>query len=131
MRTPVGRSNAVSTPVDGRKPAGTSSATIRSSIACPSMRMSCWANASGSPGPGGVGPGPGLGPRVLDLRPGVDLGEEERAGLIKEELARAGVLVARGPCEPEGRVAHRAAQLGRHRRRRRFLDQLLVPALHA
>jgi hypothetical protein len=48
-RTPPGRSNAVTTPVDGRNPVSGSSATIRSSIACPSRRTSPCPKPSGSP----------------------------------------------------------------------------------
>ena len=72
-----------------------------------------------------------LGDRVLDLQPRVDLEEEERARLVEQELDGARVPVAGRPRQPQRRLAHRRPRRGRHRRRRRLLDELLVPALDA
>ena len=77
-----------------------------------------------------VEPGHGFGHRVLHLQPGVHLHEVEAALGVEQELQRAGALVAdrldRGHC----RGAHARAQRGVDGRRGRFLDQLLVAALH-
>ena len=55
-----------------------------------------------------------LGDGVLDLEPGVDLDEVERAGLVvDQELDRARVLVADLAADREGRLADGLAQLRR------------------
>ncbi len=68
--------------------------------------------------------------RVLDLEPGVQLDEGERAVRPDEELERAGVAVADVPARALGGGLHLLAQLVVERGRRRLLDQLLVAALH-
>ncbi len=76
-----------------------------------------------------VDPGQRLGHRMLDLDPAVDLDEVEVAGVVDEELERPDVLVAGlddGPDRPGCEV--RAGRL-RERRRRGFLEDLLVAAL--
>ncbi len=70
-----------------------------------------------------------LGHRVLDLHAGVHLDEVELAVLVQElEGARAAVahLLAGGGAA----VAHALDQAARDAGRRRFLDDLLVAALH-
>lgn len=75
--------------------------------------------------------GGGLGDGVLDLQSGVHLEEEELARVVRHELdgARPGVT------DGFGRQPRRVEQLGAHarcaldQRRRRLLDDLLVPAL--
>ena len=76
-----------------------------------------------------VDPGAQLRDRMLDLQPGVQLDEVERAVGADEELERARVAVADRPRSALGRRLHLLARLGRQRRRRRLLDQLLVAAL--
>ena len=77
-----------------------------------------------------VDAGDHLGHRVLDLDARVHLHEVEAPVAVEQELDRAGVLVAaRARAERDRGVAHLLAQLGRERRRRRLLDQLLVAAL--
>src|SRR5581483_1588092 len=71
----------------------------------------------------------GLGDRVLDLQACIQLDEGERAVGPDEELEGAGVPVADVHARPLGRGLHLLAQLVVERRRRRLLDQLLVPAL--
>ena len=66
---------------------------------------------------------------MLDLQPRVQLDEVERAVGADEELERAGVRVADRAHRALGSGLHLLARLGRQRRRRRLLDQLLVPAL--
>ncbi len=77
-----------------------------------------------------VEPGDHLGDRVLDLQPGVHLHEEEGAGGVDDELHRAGADVADRPRRLHRRPAHGGAPLGRHARRGRLLEHLLVAALH-
>ena len=73
--------------------------------------------------------GNSLGDWVLDLQPGVDLEEEKLAGGVEDELDRAGADVAD---RLRGRDRRRP-QLGAQRvvddRRRRLLQDLLVPPL--
>ena len=73
-----------------------------------------------------------LGHRVLDLEPGVHLHEVEALVLAvagDDELDRAGVLVADRARRRDRGLAHRArGRLGQPRRRR-LLDDLLMPAL--
>ncbi len=70
-----------------------------------------------------------LGDRVLDLDAGVHLHEVEAAVVVEQELHGAGVLVAGGASQLDRRLAHPRPQLVVERRRRRLLDQLLVPPL--
>ena len=94
-------------------PAAASSATTRTSIACPSSRTSACAEperlARRDPQLllDEVEARDGLGHRVLDLQPGVDLEEVERAGLVEQELGGPGVDVAGRPGEADRRLAHR------------------------
>ena len=99
--------------------------------------MSSCASASGSPGRDEqllldeVDAGDELGHRVLDLQARVHLDEEELVGPVArdEELdgARAAVVDARRG--RAGRRAEAGAGRGIDHRRRRLLDDLLVPAL--
>ena len=70
-----------------------------------------------------------LGDRVLDLEPGVDLEEGDRAVLADEELARAGADVARLVEDRLGRRVDALDLLVGQERRGRLLDELLVAAL--
>ena len=71
-----------------------------------------------------------LGHRVLDLQPRVHLEEEELAGVAgRDELDRAGAVVAARPRERDRGRAHPRAQRGVDDGRRRLLDDLLVAAL--
>ena len=124
-----------SVPVAGTKPAGTSSAYSRTSIAWPSMPRLAGLRrqrlALGDPQLQlhQVQAGDLLGDRVLDLQPGVHLQEVEGPVAVQHELdgARAGVAdrLARG----DGRGGQRGAQAGVDGRRRALLDDLLVAAL--
>ena len=77
-----------------------------------------------------IEPGDGLGHRVLHLQPGVHLHEKEVPCRIEQKLQRAGALVADGQHRFDGQRAHALTQRDRDHRRRRLLDQFLVPALH-
>ena len=71
-----------------------------------------------------------LGHGVLDLQPRVDLHERELPALrLVEELGRAGAAIAGRAGEPHGRVRQPALLVGRERRARRLLDDLLMTAL--
>ena len=113
-----------------------SSALMRHSMAWPRGLQAASGSPSGSPAATcdlqlhQVDAGDHLGHRVLDLDARVHLHEVEAAVAVEQELDRAGVLVA----DRRGRARTAAspislAQLRRQRRRRRLLDQLLVPAL--
>ena len=71
-----------------------------------------------------------LGHGMLDLQAGVHFHEIELAALVEQELQRAGPLVAQRADGGDRDLAHPRTQLWRDGRRRRFLDQLLVPPLH-
>ncbi len=71
-----------------------------------------------------------FGDGMLDLDARVDFDEVEVACLVDDELDGAGVGVAGGLDQPDGRLAHGSARLGREARPRAFFDQLLMPALH-
>ncbi len=75
-----------------------------------------------------------LGHRVLDLQPGIHLHEIEPqvavAHLFGDELDRAGADVADGLCGSDRSGTHLGAARFAHARRRRFLEHLLVTALH-
>jgi hypothetical protein len=66
---------------------------------------------------------------VLHLEPRIDLQEEEGAGPVEQELCGAGSDVARRPTESQRGVAEAGAKRFIDRRRRRLLDDLLVPPL--
>ena len=70
-----------------------------------------------------------LADRVLDLQPGVDLEEADRAVLPDEELAGTRAGVARPPQDVLGGPVEGLGLRHGQERRRRLLDQLLVPAL--
>ncbi len=70
-----------------------------------------------------------LGHRVFDLEAGVHLQEVGTTPIVEQELHRPGRLVADGACEPECRLRHLLANVGRHSRRGRLLEDLLVAAL--
>ncbi len=73
--------------------------------------------------------GHALGHRMLDLDARVHLEKIELAVARQEELDRSGADIADRRGRLDRRRAHRGAQLGCRRRRRRFLDQLLMAAL--
>ena len=79
--------------------------------------------------PDQVDPGDLLADRVLDLQPGVDLEEADGAVLPDEELAGARADVAGQAQDVLGGPVEDSGLLRRQERRRRLLDQLLVPAL--
>ena len=72
-----------------------------------------------------------LGDRVLHLQPGVHLHEEELVGVVAvhDELDRARAGVADRARRLDRRGPHRLPLLVGEQRRRRLLDDLLVPAL--
>ncbi len=71
-----------------------------------------------------------LGHRVLHLQAGVDLQEEELAGVVVEQqLHRARRDIADRLGQPHRGVSHGRSQAVVHRGRRRLLDDLLVAAL--
>ncbi len=79
-----------------------------------------------------VEPGRHLGHRVLDLEPGVDLHERERArGGVVEELDRPGPAVAGREHQAGGCLTDRSFLVVVEDGRRRLLDHLLVAALQA
>src|SRR6185312_9153606 len=67
--------------------------------------------------------------RVLDLEACVQLDEVEAPVRAEQELERPGVAVANRAARALGGGLHRLPRLGRQRRRRRLLDQLLVTPL--
>ena len=71
-----------------------------------------------------------LGDGMLHLDPGVHLHEVEILLVVDEVFDRAAVLVADVPHEGLGGLGHALAQSGSEERRGRFLDDLLVAALH-
>ena len=67
---------------------------------------------------------------MFDLDPGIDLNEEEPARVgVDQKLDRAGVLVAGGVADGQGRLADRLPHLGVEVWRRGHLDHLLMPPL--
>ena len=79
-----------------------------------------------------VGAGDHLGDGVLDLQPGVDLHEREALlARLVEELDGARAAVVRVSRQAHRRLGQLALLLGRERRARRLLDDLLVAALVA
>ncbi len=70
-----------------------------------------------------------LGHRMLDLDARVHLDEVEAAVLV-QELERAGAAIADAQAGVDADLADLGALLGADARRRRFLDDLLVAALH-
>ena len=76
-----------------------------------------------------VEPGDLFGDRVLDLDAGIEL-EEEHLVAGDEELGRAGASIADRGREGDGAVGDPGADGLVEAGWRRFLDHLLVPALH-
>ena len=76
-----------------------------------------------------VDPGDELRHRMLDLETAVDLDEVERAVRTDEELERACVAVADRLARARDRRLHCLSCLRIERRRRRFLDELLMSPL--
>ena len=70
-----------------------------------------------------------FGHRVFDLQPGVHLQEEE-AGFVRDEFHRAGADIADRARRGDGGLAHGVAAIIVEAGRGRFLDHLLVAALH-
>ena len=66
---------------------------------------------------------------MLHLDARVHLDEIELPGVVKQELDGPGAHVVDRLGRPHRSLAHPRAQLGRERRRRGLLDQLLMPAL--
>src|SRR5689334_24970533 len=66
---------------------------------------------------------------MLDLEAGVHLEEIEASVLPRDELHRAGGIVFDRLCQRDRLLAHLSARRRVEKRRRRFLDHLLVPAL--
>ena len=71
-----------------------------------------------------------LGHRMLDLQARVHLEEVEGAVGAEQELDRAGAAIADRLGRGDGGGAHAGAQVGIDGGRGRFLDHLLVAALH-
>src|SRR5262245_53839909 len=70
-----------------------------------------------------------LGDCVLDLKAGIHLEEIEISGRVEQKLDGAGADIADSACRRDRRLAHLRPQFRRDRRRRRFLDDFLMPAL--
>src|SRR6516225_1281799 len=71
-----------------------------------------------------------LGDGMLDLQASVDFQEIKVELSVDQKLNRTGINVSARARQPHRRFPHLAAQLGSNDRRRRFLDYLLVAALH-
>jgi hypothetical protein len=112
-----------------------SSALIRHSIAWPLRTMSRWRNASFCPGRDAdlllhdVDAGRRLGDRMLDLHARVHLDEVELV-VLEQELERAGAAVGDLAAGLGAALADAREQARGNPRRRRFLEDLLVAALH-
>src|ERR1700757_527575 len=76
-----------------------------------------------------IEPGDRLGDGMLDLKPRVHFHEIELAALIEQELQRTRTLIAQRADGSDRDVPHPLPQPWRDRRRRRLLDQLLMPPL--
>ena len=66
---------------------------------------------------------------MLHLEPRIHLEEVELSAIVDEELASAGRDVPDRRGEAQGSFTHGAPERGAYRRGRRFLEDLLVPAL--
>ena len=78
-----------------------------------------------------VKPGDHFGDRVLHLQPGIHLHEEELVAVrIVEEFHCAGANVINCLATAHSSLAHGLTNRVGYARRGRFLDDLLVPALH-
>src|SRR5579884_1745330 len=71
-----------------------------------------------------------FGDGMLDLQAGVHFEEIEVVMLVNEKFDGAGIGIAAGASEAHRGVAHFFAEFGSHDRRRSFLDDLLMAALH-
>ena len=127
------------TPVSGRKPLAGSSVVIRHCSAAPRRAIRVLRQPEvGEVLTGGdahlglhqVDVGDLLGHRVLDLDARVHLDEDVVALRVEQELHGAGVAVADLRREADRVGAHPLADRRVEVRRRRDLDDLLVPALH-
>ena len=77
-----------------------------------------------------VDPGDHFGHRVLDLNAGVHLQKPVAAVGVDQELHCPGARIVDGPGRRRGGLAQPSAKAGADARRRRFLDDLLMAALH-
>ena len=132
---PDGSWYAVTRPGVGRKPRETSSALIRHSIAWPRSahlllrQRQRLAERDQHLLAHEIEPGDELGDRVLDLDARVHLHEEVLAVRGEEPLDRPGRAVAARARRLDADRTDPRAQLVVDRRRRRLLDELLMPAL--
>src|SRR5699024_424164 len=76
-----------------------------------------------------IDPGHLVAHRVLDLPAGGDLQEADRAVRTHQELTGPGTFIVRRPQDRLRGLIELLLLLGREERRRRLLDELLVPAL--
>src|SRR5262249_19001537 len=76
-----------------------------------------------------IGPRDQLRHRMLDLNASIDLDEVEVVLLVEQELAGAGTVVSARPRQTDRRFADRPANAVGEIGSRRFLHELLVPAL--
>jgi hypothetical protein len=111
-----------------------SSALMRHSIAWPRIWTSPGVRQFLAGGDGQlrldqIDAGDQFGDRMLDLDARVHLNEVELAVLV-EELERAGTAIADRAAGLDAALAHLPALFGRDARRRGFLDDLLMAALH-
>ena len=71
-----------------------------------------------------------FGHRMLDLKPRVHFEEVEFSGTVEQKLDGAGADIVDGARGGDRRLAHLRPQLRRDGRRRRLLDDFLMPALY-
>ena len=67
---------------------------------------------------------------MFDLKPRVHFQEIELSGTVEQKLDGAGANIIDGARGGDCRFAHCCSQVSRNRRRRRLLDDFLMPALH-
>ena len=132
-RTP-GRMERDNAPGDGWKSRAGSSAFTRHSMTWPRRRRQRRDRQRQPRGHADlllheIDAGQHLGHGMLDLDAGVHLHEVVRPVSVQQHLDRARADVVDRLGALHRRVTHALAQLGADRRARRFLDQLLVPAL--
>ena len=77
-----------------------------------------------------IEPGDRFGDGMFDLQSRVHFHKIEFAALVEQEFQRAGALIADRFYRGDRDRAHPRPQSWRDRRRRRFLDQFLMPPLH-
>ncbi len=139
-RTPMppGRFKPVMRPGEGAKVSGFS-ALMRHSMAWPAQLDRAGQNVGSGLACGDadlalhqIDAGDHLGDRMLHLNARVDFDEVEVAGLVHQELDRAGIGVARRRAWPRAAFRKlRLAHVGLQRRRRRFFQQFLMAPLDA